>query len=110
MKLLATPKNLTLKAPAGGVTYGKPLKMGVVLVVPAMTAEEGQHFTGEVSGVFVEYPMKDGDAPSYSGEYAYFDPATSEFSLTKPAAPDDTPVGAFIIEHGVEALYLPGVL
>ena len=46
MRLLANNENLTLTAPTGGVQYGIPLKMGVVLVIPAMNADEGQPFTG----------------------------------------------------------------
>lgn len=110
MRLLATNENLTLTAPAGGVTYGNPIKLGVVLVIPAMTAPEGAPFTGEVQGVFVDFPLKDGETPTYAGEYAYFDPDTSVFSLTKPAAPNDKPIGAFIKEHQTNALYLPGIL
>ncbi|HCE2390385.1 TPA: DUF2190 family protein [Vibrio parahaemolyticus] len=110
MRLLANNENLTLTAPTGGVQYGIPLKMGVVLVIPAMNADEGHPFTGEVQGVFVDFPLKDGDTPNYEGEYAYFDPTVKEFTVTKPAAPDDKPIGAFITEHGKQALYLPGIL
>ncbi|MBV7264324.1 DUF2190 family protein [Photobacterium sp. WH24] len=110
MRLLANCENLTLTAPAGGVEYGVPLKIGVMLVIPAMKADEGMPFTGEVKGVFTDVPLKDGDVPTYAGEYAYFDPAAAEFTLTKPATPNDKPVGAFIVEHGQNALYLPGIL
>ena len=110
MRLLATNENLTLTAPSGGVQYGVPLKMGVVLVIPSMTVEEGQPFTGEVQGVFVNFPLKDGDTPNYNGEWAYFDSAAGEFSVTKPAASDDKPIGAFITEHETQALYIPGLL
>lgn len=108
MQLLATTENLTLKAPTGGVTYGVPLKIGKVLVVPATTAEEGQAFTAETKGVFVDFPLKDGETPTYDGEYAYFDGA--DFCVNKPTAPFDTPIGAFIVEHQVNALYLPGII
>lgn len=110
MRLLANNENLTLTAPTGGVEHGKPIKMGVVLVVPAMTVGEGAAFTGEVQGVFVDFPIKDGDNPTYEGEYAYFDSVSGEFTLTKPTAPDDKPIGAFIKEHLRPALYLPGIL
>ncbi|MFL7036436.1 capsid cement protein (plasmid) [Vibrio lentus] len=110
MRLLATNENLTLTAPSGGVQYGVPLKMGVVLVIPAMTVAEGLPFTGEVQGVFVGFPLKDGDTPNYTGEYAYFDSTASEFTVTKPTSPDDKPIGAFITEHETQALYVPGIL
>ncbi|MBD1559605.1 DUF2190 family protein [Vibrio sp. S9_S30] len=110
MRLLANNENLTLTAPAGGVEYGKPIKIGVVLVIPAMTVGEGENFTGEVQGVFVGFPLKAGDTPNYDGEYAYFDSGTNEFTVTKSTVGDDNPIGAFIVEHGKNALYLPGIL
>tara|TARA_Y100000588_G_C13610382_1_gene650962 strand:+ start:114 stop:446 length:333 start_codon:yes stop_codon:yes gene_type:complete len=110
MRLLANNENLTLTAPSGGVQYGVPVKMGVVLVIPVMTVAEGQPFTGEVQGVSVGFPLKYGDETNYEGEYAYFDSKESEFTTTKPAAPDDKPVGAFITEHETQALYVPGIL
>lgn len=110
MRLLATTENLTLTAPTGGVQRGVPLKMGVVLVIPAMTVDEGQPFTGEVKGVFVGFPLKADETPNYTGEYAYFDSAAKEFTLTKPSSPDDQPIGAFITEHETQVLYIPGLL
>ncbi|PMK93221.1 hypothetical protein BCT90_04290 [Vibrio lentus] len=108
MRHIATVENLTLTAPTGGVEYGVPLKIGRVLAVPAMKAAEGQPFTAEIQGVFVDFPLKDGDTPTYDGEYAYFD--GTSFTLTKPSAPNDNPIGAFIVEHQMNALYLPGVI
>lgn len=39
-------------APAGGVAAGVALLIGTVLVVPAITAVEGQPFSGWIEGVY----------------------------------------------------------
>lgn len=43
---------LELTAPAGGVVSGHPVKIGAMVVVPQVSAAEGQRFNGKTSGVF----------------------------------------------------------
>ena len=43
---------LTLTAPAGGVTSGKPVKVGALVVVPMAPAAAGELFEGVRVGVF----------------------------------------------------------
>lgn len=40
-------------APAGGVTAGKPIKIGALTVVPLETALAGVEFTGALAGVWM---------------------------------------------------------
>lgn len=43
---------LDFVAPAGGVVSGVALLVGTVLVIPAVTAAEGQPFSGWIEGVY----------------------------------------------------------
>lgn len=43
---------LDLVAPAGGVTAGKPVKIGDLIVVPSTDAAEGETFAGWTEGVY----------------------------------------------------------
>lgn len=43
---------VTLPAPAGGVLSGVPVKIGSLVVIPLVTAAEGEMFVGRTNGVW----------------------------------------------------------
>lgn len=45
-------ENLELTAPVGGVVSGLPYKIGVLLVIAAVTKVAGEKFAGATEGVF----------------------------------------------------------
>ncbi len=44
--------SVTLPAPAGGVLSGVPVKVGALVVIPLVTAAEGEMFVGRTNGVW----------------------------------------------------------
>jgi len=53
MKNFVQPGNsLDLIAPSGGVVAGAPVKIGLIIAVPAIAAAVGATFAGHVTGVF----------------------------------------------------------
>ena len=50
---VSTGSQHTFLAPAGGVTSGKPVKIGALTVVPLESAAEGEEFSGALGGVWL---------------------------------------------------------
>ncbi|MEZ8095787.1 capsid cement protein [Photobacterium swingsii] len=90
---IADGNKIDIIAPAGGVTKDVPLKHGSLIVVPNMSAPEGQVVSATYRGLF-DGPIKAGDSLSFIGEPAYF--ADSEFTKTKPGSGVTVPVGVFV--------------
>jgi len=77
---------LQLTAPENGVVVGVPVLIGNILVIPNKTADEGETFVGDTSGVW-EVPKFAGDAAETDqvwaqGEAIYWDAAESKFTKT----------------------------
>lgn len=81
-------KSLTLTAPAGGVTSGDTLVVGVVPVVAQTDAVAGAQFTGLTCGVF---NVPTASTPT-EGAVAYLTTATGAITTT---ASGGVKVGAF---------------
>jgi predicted RecA/RadA family phage recombinase len=77
-------------APSGGVVSGTPLLIGTVLVVPQVTAAEGESFAGAVYGVY-ELPKATSTTPAQGG-IAYWDNTAKKITTT---ASGNTAVGFF---------------
>ncbi|HFQ4959208.1 TPA: capsid cement protein [Vibrio vulnificus] len=96
---LADGLKLDMTVPANGTTKDVPVLYGSLLVVPNMTAKVGEVISAHWRGYF-DGPIKEGDAPAFLGEPAYFE--AGAFTKTKPTTAGEVaqPVGAFI-DNGV---------
>ncbi|WP_417536388.1 DUF2190 family protein [Methylophaga sp.] len=86
---------LTVVGPAGGIKKDVPVQYGQLVIVPNYTIAEGETGTARYTGLF-DGPIKDGDAPAFAGEHAFFDAADKTFTKTAPADGVTVPVGVFI--------------
>lgn len=105
MRLGSNGFSLALKAPAGGVTEGKALMMGELLIVPTKTVKEGQDFEAYKQGNFENFQdqLADGVTPSYAGESAYW--KDGKLTTAKTGA---IKVGYFVTAHDAPTLHLTG--
>ena len=71
---------LTLTAPSGGVVSGLAYLIGALLVVAAVTADEGDPFVGLTEGVFT-LPKTTGEAWS-EGAKLYWNDGTQKLTTT----------------------------
>lgn len=99
-------KNITVPAPAGGVTKGVPIKFGDMVLLPAETAKEGQMFTGEFSGVFGGMKLDEGVAPKYAGEKAFLKKDTNVLTTVATA---NTHCGFFVTTPDGKGVLLQGL-
>ena len=65
-------------APSGGVRSGEPLRIGSLVVVPVVNADQGERFNGYTEGVF-ELPKKGSDTFT-EGQKAYWDNNNKEIT------------------------------
>lgn len=73
-------ENVTLVAPSGGVTSGVPVLIGGLLVVPSVTADEGDSFAGATKGIFTV--TKVGSQAWAAGDIVYWDDSNDRFTKT----------------------------
>lgn len=79
---------LTLVAPSGGVTVNVPKAIGKLVVLPMVTAAEGESFAAYVEGVIKV--TKVGSQAWTEGALVYWDAGDSRFTTT---AADGVPAG-----------------
>ncbi len=72
--------NVTFTAPSGGVTSGVPVLIGDLLVVPVASADEGDDFAGQITGVYDV--TKVGSQAWTEGATVYWDDGNSRFTTT----------------------------
>ncbi|CAM3934490.1 DUF2190 family protein [Vibrio aquimaris] len=106
MRKLYDGKSLTLKAPAGGVTKGKLIKFGDMVLLPAETAKQGEEFTGLFSGIYGDLAIDSGSTPQYAGEKAFLKDGTHELTTS---ATGNTHCGYFVTTDSEKALILQGL-
>lgn len=75
---------LTLIAPAGGVTSGKAVLVGALVVIPMNDAAAGATFEGKTNEAF-DNQLKAGGAAWTAGQVLYFDSADSTFKTATGA-------------------------
>ncbi|MDG3089121.1 DUF2190 family protein [Vibrio hannami] len=97
---------MTLIAPAGGVTKGKLIKFGAMVVLPGETKAEGESFTAIYDGIYGGLKLAADAAPQYAGDKAYLKGTDGE--LTSVAS-GNTLCGFFIKTDGQEAIMLQGI-
>lgn len=74
---------LDLIAPSGGVVSGSPVKIGDILVVPQISAAEGEVFTGKRTGVILAVKYGAGSGQAWAqGETVYWDNTNKRFTKT----------------------------
>lgn len=86
---------IAVVGPVGGLTKDVPVQYGQLVIVPNYDIAEGETGTARYAGLF-DGPIKDGDAPAFAGEHAFFDAADKTFTKTAPADGVTVPVGVFI--------------
>lgn len=92
---LADGIKIAVVGPAGGLVKDVPIQYGQLVIVPNYTIAEGEAGTARWTGLF-DGPIKEGDAPTFTGEHAFFDAADKSFTKTAPADGVTNPIGVFI--------------
>lgn len=96
---IAEGKKIAVIGLAGGMPKDVPIQYGQLVIVPNYTIKEGEAGTARWTGLF-DGPIKNGDAPAFTGEHAFFDATDKSFTKTAPADGVTIPVGVFI-DNGV---------
>ncbi|MFV0449799.1 MAG: capsid cement protein [Vibrio sp.] len=92
---IAEGKKIVIQNMAVAIKKDIPVQYGNLVVVPNYDLEAGETGTARWTGLF-DGPIKEGDAPMFVGEHAFFDAADKSFSKTAPADGVTIPVGVFI--------------
>lgn len=96
---LANGIKIAVIGPVGGLKKDVPVQYGKLVIVPNYDLKEGQAGTARWTGLF-DGPIKEGDAPTFTGEYAFFDATSGSFTKTAPVDGVTMPIGIFI-DNGV---------
>jgi len=91
-------KALDFVAPSGGVTSGVPVKIGGLLVIPLVDADQTETFTGEVEGVFEV--TKVGSQAWAVGDVVFWDNGNTRFTKTDAEGLFRAGVAANIVASG----------
>lgn len=84
---------LTLTAPAGDVASGSPYRIGSLVVIALIDADEGDPFTAMVTGV-ATVPKESGAGDAWTeGQKIYWDDSADKFTKTAVVDAGDTLVG-----------------
>jgi len=82
---------LDFTAPSGGVVSGVPLLIGALVVVPGISADQGEVFSGAVEGVFDLPAATHASTQAWTeGQLLYWDNTAKKFTIT---ATDNTKKG-----------------
>ncbi|MBD1572891.1 hypothetical protein HC725_06305 [Vibrio sp. S17_S38] len=92
---LAEGIKIAIIGPVGGLKKDVPVQYGQLVIVPNYNLAEGEAGTARWTGLF-DGPIKEGDVPTFAGEYAYFDATDKSFTKTQPADGVKNAVGVFI--------------
>lgn len=76
-------RTLPLTAPSGGVVSGVGYKIGAIIAIASVTADEGAPFEGAVEGVFDVAAEGAGSGQAWAvGDLVYYDAANKRFTKT----------------------------